>query len=165
MKKGNIKYSIGDKRRALELYRLGYDGKGVQSLTGVGYRTVNRLAKGAGISRIDNTKNLGKYSKKNGMIKDKSANWRGGKTVYITMRDYHLRYRYGITEDDYNKMFNKQRGCCYLCGKHQSKLNYRLCVDHNHLTGKIRKLLCKYCNHRLGWYELNTKRIEEYVKL
>jgi len=34
--------------------------------------------------------------------------------------DYELRKNYGITIDDYNKMFVEQNECCKLCGKHQS---------------------------------------------
>lgn len=58
--------------------------------------------------------------------------------------------KYGITELEYNKMFDDQHGKCFICKTHQSDLKKRLAVDHNHKTGKIRKLLCSRCNSSLG---------------
>jgi len=67
-------------------------------------------------------------------------------------RDKYLS-KYGITHKDYNIMFTTQKGCCAICGKHQSILTYRLAVDHNHKTNKVRGLLCKGCNTSLGAME------------
>ena len=57
---------------------------------------------------------------------------------------------YGITLEEYNQMFNEQEGKCKICGRHQSEMKQVLCVDHDHLTGRVRGLLCKYCNVMLG---------------
>lgn len=38
------------------------------------------------------------------------------------------------------------------------------CVDHNHKTGKVRGILCKFCNSKLGWFENRRLSIEEYLK-
>jgi hypothetical protein len=51
-----------------------------------------------------------------------------------------------FTEIDYNKAFEKQKGCCAICGKHQSEFKQRLAADHNHKTNKFRALLCFPCN-------------------
>ena len=61
-----------------------------------------------------------------------------------------LQRNYGITLDDYNRMFIEQGGRCAICGVHQSKLNKSLNVDHNHETGVVRGLLCHHCNTALG---------------
>ena len=63
-----------------------------------------------------------------------------------TQKDLQVR----ITKIEYNKMFKAQKGCCAICGRHQSEFGKRLAVDHNHLTGKIRGLLCNSCNLILG---------------
>lgn len=63
---------------------------------------------------------------------------------------YRLYSQYGITIDDYNRMFEEQCGGCAICGIHQSKLKKALSVDHNHRTGQIRGLLCNKCNLLLG---------------
>ena len=75
-------------------------------------------------------------------------------------RQDQLKYRYGITQDDYNQKFNEQKGCCAICGKHQSEFKRRLCVDHNHKTGNVRGLLCINCNRNLSVLE-NKQFIEK----
>jgi hypothetical protein len=66
------------------------------------------------------------------------------------VRNRVLKRLYNITQEQYNELFNKQNGCCAICKKHQSILKEKLNVDHNHLTGKIRGLLCTKCNRSLG---------------
>ena len=75
--------------------------------------------------------------------------------------------RYGITPDDYNRMFGEQNGVCAICGTHQSELNRSLDVDHDHKTGKVRGLLCRNCNIGLGNFQDSKDlllRTIEYLK-
>lgn len=65
-------------------------------------------------------------------------------------KNKQLKKRYGITIEDYNKMFNNQKGCCAICNIHQSKLNTSLHVDHCHTNYKVRGLLCFNCNMAIG---------------
>ncbi len=64
--------------------------------------------------------------------------------------NYNLKHRYGITLKDYEFLYEKQKGCCAICGRHSSEFKRRLAVDHNHKTGKVRGLLCVNCNRFLG---------------
>ncbi len=64
-------------------------------------------------------------------------------------RDYLLRRRYGIDLKQYKVMHKKQKGQCAICKRHQKQFKKRLSVDHNHKTGRIRGLLCHYCNTKL----------------
>ena len=50
----------------------------------------------------------------------------------------------------YSEAFERQGGCCDICGKHQSQLSRQLALDHDHITGQFRGLLCGGCNHRLA---------------
>lgn len=72
-------------------------------------------------------------------------------------RSNSLKYRFGITADDYDVMYDKQQGCCAICGIHSSdytnKTKLRLHVDHCHTTGMIRGLLCNSCNTSLGGFK------------
>jgi hypothetical protein len=52
----------------------------------------------------------------------------------------HLKRTYGITEDDYQRLLEHQGGVCAICG--QVPRAKRLAVDHDHVTGKVRGLLC-----------------------
>ncbi|MBW8002582.1 MAG: hypothetical protein FVQ80_11255 [Planctomycetes bacterium] len=68
-----------------------------------------------------------------------------------------LGYYYNLTNDDYNFMFQRQEGCCKICNTHQSQLKRRLDIDHDHVTSKVRGLLCSPCNRQLGSYEHGKK--------
>ena len=68
-------------------------------------------------------------------------------------RHYQLRKKFGIGINDYNRMFEDQKGCCAICGDHQSESNRALAVDHDHDTGYVRALLCMKCNTALGKFK------------
>jgi hypothetical protein len=87
------------------------------------------------------------------------------------VRDRHLLRAYGITLEDYDRIFTKQGGVCAICGKpptldnsakipdsprarRQGKLSQPiLAVDHDHDTGEVRGLLCLLCNRALGLHK------------
>jgi hypothetical protein len=62
-------------------------------------------------------------------------------------RRAHLR-RYGISPAEYDALLAKQGGACAICRKRSKQ---RLCVDHCHVTGMVRGLLCHECNGALGY--------------
>lgn len=83
-----------------------------------------------------------------------------------TQRDSKYKINYGITLEDYNLMFEKQKGCCAICGSHQMEFSKHLHVDHCHTTGEVRGLLCQKCNRGLGLFNDNPillKAAQEYV--
>lgn len=61
----------------------------------------------------------------------------------------HLLRRYGITQEQYKELLERQNNSCFICRKHESTEKFRLAVDHDHKTGEIRGLLCNFCNSRL----------------
>lgn len=65
-------------------------------------------------------------------------------------RDKFLYRKYKITAYEYDLMFIKQEGRCAICRTDKSKR--RLAIDHNHLTGKVRALLCVTCNIGIGLF-------------
>lgn len=67
-----------------------------------------------------------------------------------TNRTYKLKRNYDLTPEEYEQMFIAQGGRCAICGRHQDDLDHPLAVDHDHLTGKVRGLICYSCNHVLG---------------
>ena len=82
-------------------------------------------------------------------------------------RDRHLRRNYGITLAEFNRMVLKQGSKCACCGTSEpgGKHN-QWCVDHDHITGAVRELLCKDCNIVLGLVEdspEHLQRLTEYV--
>lgn len=85
------------------------------------------------------------------------------KTKYEYNWKSRLKTRYGLTPEDYNRMYLEQDGCCKICGIHQLDLKVALNVDHCHLTGTIRALLCNVCNIQLGVYEKRKEEFEKYL--
>lgn len=75
-------------------------------------------------------------------------------------KNRELKRIYNISIDQYNEIFNKQNGCCAICGIHQSRFSKKLCVDHNHSTGEVRGLLCPKCNITLGYIESKVGIVE-----
>lgn len=63
-----------------------------------------------------------------------------------------LKKNYSLTIDDFNKMYKSQNGLCAICRSSMklSGTKNRTCVDHDHITNKIRDLLCSHCNFALG---------------
>jgi hypothetical protein len=87
-----------------------------------------------------------------------------------SLRCARLKYKYGITLGDYNRMFEEQNGVCAICGKKESSLsNYsdsikHLSVDHNHMTGEVRGLLCDKCNRMIGYANENIKILNNAIR-
>jgi hypothetical protein len=71
-----------------------------------------------------------------------------------------LKMKYGITLEQRDEMILNQEGRCKICGKKTSKL----VIDHDHVTGKVRGMLCHGCNTMLGKYETYRSMIDKFNK-
>lgn len=74
--------------------------------------------------------------------------------------------KYKITLQDYQKLYDEQKGVCAICGKKtngRGKENNSLAVDHNHQTGKIRGLLCSNCNTGIGNLRDDIRLLEKAI--
>jgi hypothetical protein len=60
-------------------------------------------------------------------------------------RNFHLKERYGVTEQEVAAMIEAQDGLCAICRTKPAEH-----VDHDHETGAIRGILCFTCNVGLG---------------
>jgi len=58
-----------------------------------------------------------------------------------------ISYNYGITEEQYKLLLRLQRKVCAICKCPDKR---RLGIDHDHITGQVRGLLCTRCNLMLG---------------
>lgn len=64
--------------------------------------------------------------------------------------------RYGVTVGQIDELREKQGNCCAICGIHAKDIAHAqfkhnpLVIDHDHLTGEVRGLLCPSCNVILG---------------
>jgi len=101
-----------------------------------------------------NTKDGFQYWCKSCMRKEMHKNGPSRKKTYYAKKGHKTsRFRlYGITPEQYDMMYQKQAGCCAICGIHQSELKKALGVDHNHTTKQVRGLLCFKCNLGIGYF-------------
>lgn len=74
-----------------------------------------------------------------------------------------FKHRYGITLPEYKALLASQDSACAICGSLQ-RGRYRLSVDHNHVTGKIRGLLCNPCNQAIGLFKEEKDTLESAIK-
>ena len=59
---------------------------------------------------------------------------------------------YGVSPEEYDRMLLEQNNQCAICF---IPIGYESAVDHDHLTEKVRGLLCKSCNLGLGFFKDN----------
>lgn len=79
-------------------------------------------------------------------------------------RTQWLRRKYGMTVEVYEELLAKGDGGCWICGRRAGKK--RLSVDHDHRTGRVRGILCWYCNAGLQRYDDNPvllRRAADYL--
>ena len=66
-------------------------------------------------------------------------------------RDKQRARRYGLTLQQFRAILARQGHACGICRRSDRPL----CIDHDHVTGKVRGFLCRKCNFGLGCYEDN----------
>ena len=88
---------------------------------------------------------------------------------YVTKgmrRKYLFKKMYDITLEQYEQMFEEQKGLCAICGLPMVRGNSAV-VDHSHKTGKVRGLLHRRCNSALGTFRDSPdvcRRAAEYLE-
>jgi hypothetical protein len=83
----------------------------------------------------------------------------------------HRARTYGLSEQQYTRLWKQQRGRCAIChvdlapGKTKGLSPH---IDHCHVTGEVRGILCGPCNFGLGCLRDDPQRIQaaiDYLKL
>lgn len=81
-----------------------------------------------------------------------------------------IKWKYGISQEEYLSLLEKQNFKCAICNTHHEEvrrpgnlkhtgISYGLCIDHDHLSGKVRGLLCNQCNRALGLFKDNPENL------
>ena len=90
-------------------------------------------------------------------------------TKYCSVKCNQLSNRlnkYGITYQEYFKLLAKQGNTCAICGSMEWGPKGPA-LDHCHFSGRVRGLLCNWCNQGLGIFEDDITRLQraiEYLK-
>lgn len=81
-------------------------------------------------------------------------------TEYSTRsKESRLLRKYNLSLTELEQLELSQGGCCAICGNSA----VGLAVDHDHKTGKVRGLLCRFCNTGLGLFLDNPKYLKSAV--
>jgi hypothetical protein len=88
---------------------------------------------------------------------------------FTKRRDAFLRFKYGITLEEYNGLFDLQNGRCAACGGNMvkgGKSANRAELHHCHVTGHNQDLLCKHCNMAEGMLRTadRAQRLADYMR-
>lgn len=84
------------------------------------------------------------------------------------MRERHLKLAYNLTSQQYLEMVVSQKNCCAICKKPEHRLLKTgdvkpLSVDHNHVTGEVRELLCNDCNALIGFAKEDREILQNAI--
>ena len=79
-------------------------------------------------------------------------------------KSWSLKYRRGISMEEYTKILKSQNYVCAICKGSVSHSRRRLPVDHDHMTGLVRGILCDPCNLMLGFSKDNIQILESAIK-
>ena len=98
-------------------------------------------------------------------LKARASEWyqKNKSMVLKRTRDWELKRNFGITIQEYNRLFQMQGGMCAICGIHQNSINKSLRVDHCHKRNLVRGLLCHNCNVGLGLIKESTEVLKKMI--
>jgi hypothetical protein len=69
----------------------------------------------------------------------------------------------GVDKDSYLRLLRLQDNRCPICNKDRREVPKNFAVDHDHLTGKVRGLLCNTCNLGLGYFYDNPDLLNKAI--
>jgi Recombination endonuclease VII len=77
-------------------------------------------------------------------------------------RDNELRREFGLTPEQYDIILAQQGGHCKFCDRIPTGYK-NLPVEHNHVTGEIRGILCQWHNITVTHLESERARLDEFI--
>ena len=98
----------------------------------------------------------GSFLDKNCLICDKAFIQNVHNQIYCSKPCFWLSKKFAKYQDfshiKYKELLSLQNNLCAICFD-PPKESDRLNIDHNHITGKVRGLLCRVCNVSLGGFK------------
>jgi hypothetical protein len=85
-----------------------------------------------------------------------TTKYRGNENNREWRKWQHKFNSYGMTLDQYAALEESQDFQCAVCSEESTRDFH---IDHNHVTGKIRGLLCGSCNMALGSFKDSIRRM------
>lgn len=118
--------------------------------------------------RIENREHYRAMSKRNREKHRDKINARSRKYYKEVYRqkqlDYQRHHNTGCTKEQFDHLVKIQCGRCAIC----RRIPKKMCVDHDHKTGKLRGMLCVTCNSAVGFLmdsEMIMRQAIEYIRV
>jgi len=98
---------------------------------------------------------------------ERDRNWRATHREHL--QAYQRQRSFGLSPEQFAAMLDEQNDLCAVCHVHMESRGELLptgrkrtgiCVDHDHVTGKVRGLLCSNCNKALGLFHDDPVALE-----
>lgn len=101
---------------------------------------------------------MGVINPETGLAYNNKRGYRYG--TYEYYRNHSLLQKYGISLLEWEALFDSQGRVCAICDTDEKRgKNWH--TDHNHVTGKIRGILCGWCNTALGKFQENKELLRK----
>jgi hypothetical protein len=81
----------------------------------------------------------------------------------LQMMRSNLKSKYGITPEQKEEMFIAQGSCCAICKTTEPGGRWGWHIDHCHITGKVRGVVCNRCNIALGGFKDNIELLQSAI--
>lgn len=99
------------------------------------------------------------------------TNSKNARNKYNYRRQWSLLKKYDIDSNGFEVLWEAFRGKCGICNIELKRpipargqpLNV-VVIDHNHITGNLRGLLCNGCNKGLGLFKDNIESLHNAIK-
>ena len=105
--------------------------------------------------------------KKPALRQRRDRTWRAAHPdrVRVYGRRWVLKNKFGMTLEDYDRLFEAQGGVCAICkSPHSGHRKVRdLIIEHDHTTGRVRGLTCQFCNHGLAGFKDNIDNLKAAI--
>ena len=93
-------------------------------------------------------------------VRQKGVEWRKNNPSYG--RDWQRRANYGVSPEDMTALRTSQGGACAGCLTDLATT--KECVDHCHISQRVRGLLCNLCNLAIGYAKDDADRLRRLAK-
>jgi len=97
-------------------------------------------------NRKSEIKRVGQWQRENPeMVRATMKRFTASGKRNISNRKTHLKRKYGLALEAFDALLASQGGGCAVCGRTDADN-----VDHDHVTGRVRGILCFNCNVAIG---------------
>ena len=82
----------------------------------------------------------------------------------VKFREYDLKKNYGLSTEEWEKIFALQNRLCAICGTDTPNNKNQWHTDHCHKTKIVRGILCGRCNSVLGFSSDSIEVLQKAIK-